>query len=161
MGAGAPNWDPRVRGVILGLTPQSDKKVLARAVLEGICLEIRWMLESVEQLGRQLNGVRIYGGPAKSRLWNQIAADIYKQPVSRMATGEAGLVGAAICSGIGVGIFANAQEGAESMVRIVEEITPNASVQTIYDELFEIFKDTYKTLSSEGIQDRIARFGNC
>jgi xylulokinase len=161
MGAGAPNWDPMVRGVILGLTPETDKKTLTRAILEGICLEIRWMLESVVELGENIRGIRIYGGPAKSRLWNQIAADIFGFPVTRMETNQAGLVGAAICAGVGIGCFANAQEGAESMARAVEIIDPNPGVMETYDELFGIYKAAYYSLSSSGVQSRIAQLGSC
>jgi xylulokinase len=156
VGAGAPNWYPKARGVILGLTLASDKKSLTRAMLEGICLEIRWMLESAQKLGPNIAEVRIWGGAAKSRLWNQIAADVYGIPAAKTAISEAGLVGAAICAGVGVGIFGSAQEGARSMVRIEQRYEPNPALRTKYSEMFAIYKTAYQALVGAGIFERIA-----
>jgi xylulokinase len=161
MGAGAPHWDPMVRGVILGITPGTDKKALMRAILEGICFEIRWILESVQEIGKPLSEIRLYGGPARSPLWNQIAADVFAYPVTQMATNQAGLIGAAICAGVGCGIFNSAQEGADAMVSAVKRYDPILSSRTTYDELFEIYKSTYLALCSSGVQGKIARFGSC
>jgi len=155
-GSGAPHWDPSVRGVMLGLSLTTDKKTLARAVLEGVCFEIRWMLEAVKGLGMKLDRLHVYGGAAKSRLWNQIGADIYGLPISRPEVEEGGLVGAAICAGVGIGLFKDATEGAESMIRIRESYQPNPKLRAMYDEMFEIYKDAYLALSNAGIFRRLA-----
>jgi xylulokinase len=156
VGAGAPNWYPKARGVILGLTLASDKKSLTRAMLEGICLEIRWMLEAAKRLGTQIEEVRIWGGAAKSRLWNQIAADVYGVPAAKTSIPEAGLVGAAICAGVGVGLFSSPQEGARSMVRVEERYEPNPGLSAKYDEMFSIYKSAYQALVGAGVFERIA-----
>jgi xylulokinase len=156
VGAGAPNWYPKARGVILGLTLASDKKSLTRAMLEGICLEIRWMLEAAQRLGTQIEEVRIWGGAAKSALWNQIAADVYGVPAAKTSIPEAGLVGAAICAGVGVGLFSSAQEGSRAMVRIEERYEPNPGLGAKYDEMFAIYKSAYQALVGAGVFERIA-----
>jgi len=156
VGAGAPNWYPKARGAILGLTLATDKKTLTRAVLEGICLEIRWMLEAAQRLGTDIEEVRIWGGAAKSDLWNQIAADVYGVPAAVTAVPEAGLVGAAICAGVGVGIYGDAQEGAQSMVRVERRCEPNPKLSAVYDEKFDIYKTVYKALVEAGVYERLA-----
>ncbi len=155
-GAGAPNWYPKARGIILGLTLTTDKKALTRAMLEGICLEIRWMLESAQRLGTKIEEVRIWGGAAKSNLWNQIAADVYGVPAAKTTIPEAGLVGAAICAGVGVGIYKNAQEGAHSIVRIERRYEPNLLLRDRYDEMFAIYKSVYRALFNEKVFERLA-----
>ena len=156
VGAGAPYWYPKARGVVLGLTLVTDKKTLARAMMEGICLEIRCMLESMEKIGTEINEVRIWGGASKSRLWNQIAADIYGVPAVRTEVSDAGLVGAAICAGVGVRLFKNAQEGAQSMVRISERYEPDLKLHPKYDEIFSIYKDAFAALVNAGTFEKIA-----
>jgi xylulokinase len=156
-GAGAPNWYPQARGVILGLTLATDKKAITRAILEGICLEIRWMLEAARKLGTPIEEVRIWGGAAKSHLWNQIAADVYGVPAAQTAVSEAGLVGAAICAGVGVGIFKNAREGAQSMVRVSRRYEPNPQLKSRYDELFDLYKTVYRSLVDGCVFERLAR----
>jgi xylulokinase len=158
VGAGAPNWYPKARGVIMGLTLSTDKKSMIRAMLEGICIEIRWILESAERLGTKIEEVRIWGGAAKSAFWNQISADVYGVPAAKPAVSDAGLVGAAICAGIGAGIFADARQGAEAMVRVVERYEPDLAVTQRYQELFEIYKQAYQALAGAGIFERIDSF---
>jgi xylulokinase len=154
-GSGAPNWYPGARGVILGLSLSSDKKQLGRALLEGICLEIRWMLEAAQMLGTAIAEVRIWGGAAKSDLWNQIAADVYGVQAARTEIPEAGLVGAAICAGVGVGIFSNAHEGARQMVRVEKRYVPDPKLRARYNELFDLYKLVYKLLKDGGVFERL------
>jgi len=146
VGAGAPNWYPKARAAILGLTLATEKRDLTRATLEGVCLEIRWMLEAARKLGSEIGEVRIWGGAAKSDLWNQIAADVYGVPAARTRMPEAGLVGAAVCAGVGVGIFSDAPEGARSMVQIENRYEPDAKLSRKYDQMFEIYKTAYQAL---------------
>jgi xylulokinase len=155
VGAGAPNWYPKARGVVLGLTLSTDKKTLMRAMLEGICFEIRWIIEAAEKLGTKIDEVRIWGGAAKSRLWNQIAADVYGVPAAKTVISDAGLVGAAICAGVGIEMFQNAKEGSLCMVQIEERFEPNLETKEMYDEMFSIFKDAYTSLTGSGIFERI------
>jgi len=156
VGAGAPNWYPKARGVILGLTLDTDKKMLTRAMLEGICLEIRWILGSAGSLGMPIEEIRIWGGGAKSSLWNQIAADVYGIPAARTEISEGGLVGAAICAGVGAGIFKDAREGARALVRIAERYEPNPATLARYDEMFDIYKTAYRALVEAGVFERIS-----
>jgi xylulokinase len=157
-GAGAPNWYPQARGIILGLTLATDKKALTRAILEGICLEIRWMLEAIQKLEVPVKEVRIWGGAAKSNLWNQIAADVYGVPAAKTVVSEAGLIGAAICAGVGVGFFKDALDGAHRMVRIERHFEPNPQLQARYDELFDLYQNAYRALREAGIFERLADF---
>ena len=157
LGAGSPNWYPKARGVMLGLTASTTKKDLIRAMLEGVCLEIRWIIEAAEKLGTAIAEVHIWGGAAKSRFWNQIAADVYGVPAARTRVSDAGVVGAAICAGVGVGLFKNAQEGARAMVGIAERYEPNAQASARYKEMFEIYKAAYKALVDAQVFERMSR----
>ena len=99
-GSGAPHCQPQARGVLLGFT-RAEKKDINRAVMEGICLELRGMIEAARRSGLMIDEVRIWGRAAKSRFWNQLSADIYGIPAIKMAISEGGLSGAAICAGSG------------------------------------------------------------
>lgn len=156
LGAGSPNWYPQARGVMLGLSASTTKGDIVRATLEGVCLELRWIIDEAKKLGTDIEEVRIWGGAAKSPLWNQIAADIYGVPAAMTEVPDAGLVGAAICAGIGIGMFENAQEGSEAMVRVVDRYEPDSSKAAKYDEIFAIYKDTYAVLVNGKIFERMA-----
>jgi xylulokinase len=157
LGAGSPNWYPKARGVMLGLSASTTKKDLIRAMLEGICLEIRWIIEAAEKLGTPIAEVHIWGGAAKSPFWNQIAADVYGVPAAKPRVGDSGLVGAAVCAGVGVGLFKSAQEGARAMVVMEERYEPNAQASSRYKEMFEIYKAAYKALVDTRVFERLSQ----
>ena len=157
-GASAPNWDPYAKGSFVGLTLAHDYGCMARAVMEGISLETREILESFEKLGLELKEVRITGGGTKSDLWNQMQADIYGKPVSKLAIGEATVLGAAILGGVGAGVFDSIEEGVEKMVRIEAQYEPDPVTHAIYDEVFEIYRNIYRSLADGGVYKQIADY---
>lgn len=160
IGSGAPNWYPNARGVILGLSLDTDRKALIRAFMEGICLEIRWMLEAVQGLGLELQEVRIWGGAARSSFWNQIATDIYGLPAIRTKVDDAGLVGAAICAGVGIGTFENAQQGVQAMVHVAERYEPDNNNIDFYNDLFDLYKTVYESLRESNVFERLRNVSN-
>jgi xylulokinase len=157
-GSGAPNWYPQARGVILGLTLATNREALVRALLEGICLEIRGMLEAAGCMGTKIDEVRIWGGAAKSPLWNQMSADVYGIPAIRTAISEAGLAGAAICAGTGVGLYQDVHEGVANMIRIEECYEPDPVRHQIYNELYDIYNSAYRTLKDSGVFAQLSGF---
>lgn len=154
-GAGAPNWNPHARGVLLGLSLSTDKQAINRAVLEGICLEIRWMLASAREMGTRIEEVRIWGGAARSPLWNQIAADVYGVSAVTMTIREAGLAGAAICAGVGAGLFRDMYEGVDNFARVEQRFEPNPALQARYNEMFDLYQTTYRALVASGVFKRL------
>jgi xylulokinase len=157
-GASAPNWDPYAKGSFIGLTLAHDYGCMARAVMEGISLETREVLESFEGLGLELKEVRITGGGTKSDLWNQMQADIYGKPVSKLANGEATVLGAAILGGVGAGVFTSIEEGVAQMVRIEAQYQPNMKANSAYNEIYAIYRNIYQALAQGGIYQQITRY---
>jgi xylulokinase len=157
-GASAPNWDPYAKGSFVGLTLAHDYGCMARAVMEGISLETREILESFEKLGLELKEVRITGGGTKSDLWNQMQADIYGKSVSKLGVGEATVLGAAILGGVGAGVFGSIEEGVEKMVTIESQYEPNAENHAVYNEVFDIYRNIYHSLAKGDVYKQIAAF---
>ncbi len=155
-GSGAPHCQPQARGVLLGLTLATEKKDINRAVMEGICLELRGMIDAARRSGIRVDEVRIWGGAAKSNFWNQLAADIYGVPAIKMAITEGGLSGAAICAGIGIGLYKNELEGVDRFVQKDERFEPNPELRSHYDEMYDIYQSVYKNLMDSGAFERLS-----
>jgi sugar (pentulose or hexulose) kinase len=68
---------------------------------------------SADLAGNTVREVYTIGGGARSDLWSQIKADIYKKPVYTFEASEGGILGSAILAGVGVGIYTDARAGAE------------------------------------------------
>jgi xylulokinase len=155
--AGTPRWNADARAVITGLTFAHDRACLVRAFMEGITLDVQDMIRSMSQCGVPIETVRILGGPTKSALWNQIQADVYGRPVTTLRVTDAAALGAAICAGVGVGVFADIPEGVRRMVRTDKTLEPLSKNVALYEELYGIFCDVYEGLSSN-VFGRLARF---
>jgi xylulokinase len=147
-GAGwGPRSDPFAKGVFLGLTISTTKQDIGRAVLEGITIEMRDNIESIRR-AIDINDMRVVGGATKSKLWNQMQADMYKLPVQVPAVGEAGCLGAAIYAGIGAGVYKDFSEATANAVKIKEVIDPNPANYAAYDAAYERFVLAFEGLKS-------------
>ncbi|MCC7355956.1 MAG: hypothetical protein IT330_19625 [Anaerolineae bacterium] len=135
--------DPDARGVFFGLSPQHSLAHLARAILEGIAFGLRQILETYQAHGAEIREVRIGGGGARSRLWNQIKADVLGREVGVLRVLETGCLGAAMLAGVGVGLFPDLREAAATMNRVAEILSPDPDRHARYSALYEVYKELY------------------
>jgi len=90
--------------------------------------------------------IRALGGGARSRLWNQIKADLTHKPVVTTENEEAACLGAAILAGTAVGMFKSLNEACKSMVAIKERFEPNSANFEVYDKTYERYVQLYGDL---------------
>ena len=155
-GAGTPRWNADARGVLAGLTFSHDKGCVARAFMEGISMEVRDMIETFCRAGITIHNVRIMGGATRSPVWNQLQADIYNRPVATLKTSDAAVYGAAICGGVGTGIFQEIKDGVSAMVSIDANYHPLQENVPVYDELYQTFCQMVESLDEGGLFTSIA-----
>jgi glycerol kinase len=102
----APYWRTNARGVIAGLTRQTNKGHLARAVLEATAFQTREVVEAMEKdSGIALDVLRTDGGMVEDDLLMQFQADILNRPVVRPVVKETTALGAAYAAGLAVGFY--------------------------------------------------------
>ena len=107
-GLGAPHWRPDARGLVSGLTGGTTKAHLARAVLEGMALQISDILGAMSQdSGTPLTQLRVDGGAARNNLLMQFQADILGVSCVRPTVLETTALGSAFLAGLGVGFWKN------------------------------------------------------
>jgi glycerol kinase len=106
VGLGAPYWDERARGTIVGLTRGVTREHLIRATLESIAYQTRDVVECVEQdSGLLPETLRVDGGACRNDFLMQFQADLLGIPVRRPAVLEVTALGAAALAGLGVGFW--------------------------------------------------------
>ncbi len=111
VGLGAPHWDPRARGAIVGITRGTTRAHLVRATLEAIAFQTRDVIETMEsECALTLPELRVDGGAAANDLLMQIQADILGREVVRPAVTETTALGAAYLAGLAVGFWQGQDE---------------------------------------------------
>jgi len=146
MGERSPWWNPRARGAFVGLTIRHTRAELIRAVLEGITLNLRLILDTLRSQQAAIQAMRVIGGGGASRLWNQLMADIYGLPVQRLAVlEEATSMGAALVGGVAVGLYPGF-EMAEQMNPVVHTLQPDPEARACYEQLYPLFQAAYQAL---------------
>ncbi|MFA5205866.1 MAG: FGGY family carbohydrate kinase [Lentisphaeria bacterium] len=148
--AGTPRWNAQARAAFIGMSLSHGRAEMTRAVMEGVCLEIRDMTEQWLTQGMPLDVLRIGGGATKSALWNQIQADVYGRPVQTLREGETTVLGAAILAGVGAGVFASVQDGVAAMVQVAAEIQPDPVRHRLYTDLYGAYVQAYQGLADGG-----------
>jgi glycerol kinase len=111
VGLGAPYWDPRARGALVGLTRGTTRAHVVRAALEAIAYQTRDVVECVgRDSGLALETLRVDGGASQNDWLMQFQADVLGAPVQRPAQLEVTAQGAAWLAGLGVGFWTDAGE---------------------------------------------------
>ncbi len=133
-GLGAPYWDPEARGLICGLTRGTRRAHIARATLEGIAFQVDALLETMRQdTGLPVRRLRVDGGATANNLLMQLQADISGLMVERPVDLESTARGAAMLSGLGVGLFASPQDAAR-MIQTDREFSVRMDAATRQSE---------------------------
>lgn len=156
LGERSPRWNPDARAAFIGLTNRHRRPDLLRAVLEGVTLNLRVILEAFRRQGAAIESLRVIGGGARSAEWNQIMADVFGVPVHRLAAlEEATSMGAAAAGGVGAGIWKDFSK-IDEMVEIASEAKPRADLRGLYDELSGIFDEAYAALDGSSVFRRLS-----
>jgi len=109
-GLGAPHWEPNARGLLCGLTRDSHKGHIARAVLEGIALQNVEILEAMKADAGSLTVLKVDGGASQNDLLMQMQCDFLDATCVRPQVTETTALGAAALAGLAVGIFSSKED---------------------------------------------------
>ncbi len=108
-GLGAPYWDPRARGAILGLTRDTGVAEIVRATLDAVCHQTRDLIDAMAADGAaRPTALRVDGGMVVNDWLMQRLADIVDLPVERPVITETTALGAAFLAGLYAGVFPDA-----------------------------------------------------
>jgi glycerol kinase len=105
-GLGAPYWDMDAQALFTGMTLQTGKAQLVRAVVEAIAYQSCDVLQAMaKDSGLALTELRVDGGATINNFLMQFQADVLAVPVIRPAMVEATALGAALLAGRSSGFW--------------------------------------------------------
>lgn len=126
-GLGAPYWDMYARGCIVGITRGTNKRHIARAVLESITFQMTDLLEAMKaDSDIRLEELRVDGGASVSNIMMQIQANMIGTTVNRPKIVETTALGAAYLAGLAVGVWKSRAE-IEGIREVSREFVPQLS----------------------------------
>ena len=97
--------------MIFNVSPQTGKTDRLRSVIEGVCMHLRWFLETQDKKIKTSQTVRFVGGGALSDVTCQILADITGRTVETVDSPQnVGAVGAAVIMAVGLGVIVDVSE---------------------------------------------------
>jgi xylulokinase len=144
-GANGPYWDLNARGVMFGLHTEYDRSYFVRALMEGLAYESRRQVELMEKgTATQVEQVKMYGGSARSDIWNQIFTDVLNKPLHIPETAETTALGAAISAAVGCGMYDSFKKAVDTMVSIRKTYKPSEKNVKRYDRLYnQVYRQFY------------------
>jgi glycerol kinase len=134
-GLGAPHWDPRARGTILGLTRGTTRAHLVRATLEAITFEVRDVIDTMPAL----TSMKVDGGAAANDLLCQLQADLLGVPVERPRIVETTALGAAFMAGLGTGVW-DSTDDLRSSWQLDRAFTPDPAAKDRTTRAYQLWQ---------------------
>jgi glycerol kinase len=121
-GLGAPHWNGRARGTLIGLTRGTQKEHIVRAALESIAFQTRDIATAMEaDSGIETTSLRVDGGAVKNDVLCQLQADLLQTDIIRPLIEETTALGAAYAAGLALGYWDS-----------LEELRANRAVEAVF-----------------------------
>jgi glycerol kinase len=135
-GLGSPEWDPRARGTIVGITRGTGRPQIARATIDAMAFQTRDVVEAMTEVaGAPLAMLRVDGGASVMDSMLQLQADQLGTTVARPRVLESTALGAAHLAGLACGVWADLAELAELWALDREfECDPAANREAGYEQ---------------------------
>lgn len=150
MGERTPHCDPNARAALIGLSASHTRSHVIRAILEGVAFSLRDTLTIFEEMQVPVDRIRLGGGGARSALWRQIQADVYRHAVEVVQADEGAAYGAAILAAVGAGNWSSVDEACDASVRAADEIQPNPENVETLDAAYKTYRKIYPALRDIG-----------
>ncbi len=139
-----PFEDANAGGMFFNIRLETGKTEMLRAVIEGVCYHLCWMLECQDRKTKTSGAIRFCGGGALSDVSSQILADITGRTIEVVANPQnVGAVGAAAIVGVGLGIMKDIEEIA-SFIPAEKTFYPNPANRAFYQKNYQVFKQLHK-----------------
>lgn len=146
MGERSPHNDVNARGAFIGMRPDTTRKQMTLAVLEGVTFALRDCLEAAKKNGIEVKKTKLCGGGAKSPLWRKIVANVMNMPVEIPQTEQGPSYGGAMLAMVGCGEYKTVKESVEKIIKVKETVYPDQKIAELYEKRYVVFKKLYPSL---------------
>jgi xylulokinase len=146
MGERTPHLDPKARGALVGLSASHTRGHVVRSILEGVAFSLNDTFSLFEAMRVPVASIRLGGGGARSGLWRQIQADVYKHEVEIVEAEEGAAYGAALLAGVGAEHWSSVEQACSATVHIAERVQPEGAARQVLDQQYLLYRQLYVAL---------------
>lgn len=133
-GERTPVWDPDARGVVLGLTLETNRDELYRAFVDGIALSARDHVERLRACGLTPGRWRVRGGGVHDEAWLAATCDALASPLDIVEHAA---------EAVGPALVAHRAVGRDVCLPVTREAGPDPGRASRFDELYAAYRDLY------------------
>ncbi len=148
IGSGPPWNDLDSKGAIVGLTFDSTRHDIVKAIMDSLTYEFKINMLFYESMGFNFKEMRVVGGVSKSSYWMQLKANILNRTVSTLKEKDAACLGAAIIAMCSKGIYYSCGAAVKACVKIDRVYAPDTSQTEGYESTFQKYTHLYDSLKT-------------
>jgi len=145
-GERSPFVKPAAIGLLFGLSLETKKEDILRAILEGVAYAAKDNIDVFKNRGINITEIRLTGGAANSHIWCQILTDVLGMCVLVPKIKDSGILGSIIETSVATGLYRHISEATKKFVKIERIFSPNLDNVKKYSKLFSMYRKLYKLL---------------
>ncbi|MBQ7950550.1 MAG: carbohydrate kinase [Clostridia bacterium] len=145
-GAATPYMDNDSQAAIVGITLETSKFDLYKALMEGTSYEMLLNFNTMKEMTGQIKEIRATGGGATSDVWLQIKADILNTDITALDCKEVGSAGTVALTGVAMGVWNSLEEAIEKLVKVRKIFHPNGENSKKYETHYKKYENLYKAV---------------
>ncbi len=146
IGSGPPWNDLDSRGAMVGLSIDTTRHDLVKAIMDSLTYEFRINMEYYQEIGFDFREIRVVGGVSKSPFWMQIKADILNRDVVNVVEKDAACLGAAMIAMKAEGVYPSIEDAVRTCVKVDQVYHPNPELVPAYDKAYHKYTKLYGCL---------------
>jgi xylulokinase len=144
-GERTPHNDPNAKGVLFGLSHETDAAALGQAVLEGVAFAFRDGMDALLATGAKIESIAVIGGGARSEYWGRVLSSVLRRPLTYRDSGSVGpAYGAARLARMGA--EKASIEDVCTPPRILHVAEPDDRLADLYTQRMGRFRGLYRNL---------------
>ena len=157
-----PYVDPLARGMMWGFTLAHTPPHVYKAIQEGIAYGTAHILRFMSAAGFDVKEFVAAGGFTKSRQLMQLQSDVTGVPINFTEVADAAILGGAILSATGAGLFDSIPDAAKAMVHETDRIEPDSERHEEYSFYVDAYANTYPAMRElvHGVARHVAETGS-
>lgn len=145
-GERSPHNDVDIRGAFIGLSINTTRGQMSKAIMEGVAFALKDCLNVALKDGIKVTSASICRGGARSSSWRQIVSDVLGIPLKTMVTNQGPSYGSAILAMVGDRKYSSVEEACSILCKVKDAILPDDRKREYYDRKYNRFVRLYPAL---------------